>query len=69
MALELWDGGEGVCCAQFQLGACPHTEDIDYAEGCEHPYTHEETILRRWDSETVRVCDECGVRIEPEVNP
>lgn len=22
----LWDAGEGVCCAAFQLGACPHTE-------------------------------------------
>ena len=22
----LWDAGEGVCCAAFQLGACAHTE-------------------------------------------
>ena len=25
----LWDGGEGVCCAAFQLGACSHTEVDD----------------------------------------
>lgn len=24
--VRLWDVGEGVCCAAFQLGACPHTE-------------------------------------------
>lgn len=23
---KLWDGGEGVCCAAFQTGACVHTE-------------------------------------------
>lgn len=27
---KLWDAGEGVCCAAFQLGACSHTEDHDY---------------------------------------
>jgi hypothetical protein len=26
---RLWDAGEGVCCAAFQLGACPHTEGDD----------------------------------------
>lgn len=26
---RLWDAGEGVCCAAFQLGACPHTEAFD----------------------------------------
>lgn len=26
---ELWDAGEGVCCAAFQLGACNHTETFD----------------------------------------
>lgn len=26
---RLWDAGEGVCCAAFQLGACSHTEDFD----------------------------------------
>lgn len=25
----LWDAGEGVCCAAYQLGACSHTEDFD----------------------------------------
>lgn len=23
---KLWDATPGVCCAAFQLGACPHTE-------------------------------------------
>jgi hypothetical protein len=29
---RLWDATPGVCCAAFQLGACPHTEgpDDDY---------------------------------------
>lgn len=26
----LWDAGEGVCCAAFQLGACSHTEGAQY---------------------------------------
>lgn len=25
---RLWDAGEGVCCAAFQLGACKHTEQF-----------------------------------------
>lgn len=25
----LWDAGEGVCCAAFQLGACVHTESYE----------------------------------------
>lgn len=32
---RLWDAGEGVCCAAYQLGACCHTEADDaefYAE-------------------------------------
>ncbi len=24
---RLWDAGEGVCCAAYQLGACQHTEN------------------------------------------
>lgn len=27
---RLWDAGEGVCCAAFQLGACVHTESVEY---------------------------------------
>lgn len=37
---RLWDATPGVCCAAFQLGACPHTEAFDYedeAEGNPHP--------------------------------
>jgi hypothetical protein len=26
MGPRLWDAGEGVCCAAYQLGACAHTE-------------------------------------------
>lgn len=26
-APRLWDADPDVCCAAFQLGACPHTED------------------------------------------
>lgn len=26
---RLWDADPDVCCAAFQLGACPHTEDYD----------------------------------------
>jgi len=24
----LWDATPGVCCAAYQLGACPHTEEL-----------------------------------------
>lgn len=26
---RLWDATPGVCCAAYQLGACPHTEGFD----------------------------------------
>lgn len=29
---RLWDAGEGVCCAEFQTGACRHTESFDYED-------------------------------------
>ena len=30
---RLWDADPDVCCAAFQLGACPHTEaDYDYED-------------------------------------
>jgi|JI10StandDraft_1071094.scaffolds.fasta_scaffold4399153_1 hypothetical protein len=28
-APRLWDADPDVCCAAFQLGACPHTEAFD----------------------------------------
>lgn len=34
----LWDAGEGVCCAAYQLGACSHTEaepDVRQCERCD----------------------------------
>lgn len=33
---RLWDATPGVCCAAYQLGACPHTEAYDYDD--EIPY-------------------------------
>lgn len=35
---RLWDGGEGVCCAAFQLGACAHTEGYDQTDDLETTY-------------------------------
>lgn len=46
---KLWDADPDVCCAAYQLGACPHTEaydpedyhyddeDYDYEEGDDEP--------------------------------
>lgn len=34
---RLWDADPDVCCAAFQLGACSHTEDVDYRCGCQSP--------------------------------
>lgn len=39
---RLWDATPGVCCAAFQLGACPHTENGD--EGWDDDYEPAEPL-------------------------
>lgn len=41
---RLWDATPGVCCAAFQLGACSHTEDFDYAASGEAHYAAAPTM-------------------------